>query len=86
MCSSANIGTTVSSSQHFLTVMGMFVMGVCNVCNGDVCAYPSIYWRAEKIRVPEKRNEYLFLYASSSDKCISSDHGQETGREANNLR
>lgn len=28
----------------------------------------------------------MSLSASSSDKCIASDHGQEAGREMNNLR
>lgn len=47
---------------------------------------PSTPWRRENKRVPKKRNDFLSLSASSSDKNIASDYGQDAAREMNNLR
>lgn len=46
---------------------------------------PSVCRRAEKKRVPKRKNEFLSLSASSSDKCRASDYGQERGIEMNKL-
>lgn len=48
--------------------------------------YPSIPWRTENKGIPKKRNDFLSLSASSSDKNIASDYGQDAAREMNNLR
>lgn len=53
--------------------------------SGDICTYcwPHLYTREQR-KVLKERNKCLSL--SSSDKCMTSDHGQEAGREMNNLR
>lgn len=48
--------------------------------------HPSIPRRTENKGVPKKRNDFLSLSASSSDKNIASDYGQDADREMNNLR
>lgn len=47
---------------------------------------PSTPWRTENKRVPKKRKDFLSLSASSSDKNIASDYGQDASREMNSLR
>lgn len=65
------------------------LVGTLPLC-GWGCLYmlplPSIHWRTENKRVPKKRNDFLSLSTSSSDKHIASDYSQDAAREMNNLK
>lgn len=78
ICGSAN---NILHQDFFVSIFPLYGWG---------CLYmlllPSIPWRTENKRVPEKRNDFLSLSASGSDKNIASDYGQDVARKMNNLR